>query len=196
MFDAFPASLRDELASLRGRYGPPLVWDVDLDGDPFDPIARIDDRVGEVCFVVRRRDATLLSAIKTFYPPNAYRLLTGGIERGESIYDSLQREVREETGLTVAVRRFLAAIAYRRAGAYAFATFAFLVDETAGELSSGDPNEAVAAFRGVKPSELEAMARRLESLPDEFDTHLGGSWRDWGRFRAVVHRAVAAALAG
>jgi ADP-ribose pyrophosphatase YjhB (NUDIX family) len=195
MFDAFPESLRRELASLSRHYGAPLIRTVELLGGAFDPISRVDRRIGEVCFVIRRRDGTLLTGIKTFYPPNAYRLLTGGIDPNESIHDALLREIREETALAVEVRRFLAAIAYRRSGRYEFSTFAFLVDEVGGELASADPHEALAAFASVRPNELERMAATLESLADRFDQRLGGTWRDWGRFRAVVHRAVAEALA-
>lgn len=195
MFEAFPRALRDELATLAARYGAPLVHVVDLSGGPFDPIQRVDRRSGEVCFVVRRPDGTLLTGRKTFYPPDAYRLLTGGIDGGESIHGALLRELREETGLAVTVRRFLAAIAYRREGRFVFRTFAFLLDEIGGQLRSADPHEELEAFGTVSAGTLEAMARTLESLPDEFDGRLGGSWRDWGRFRAVVHRAVAEALA-
>jgi ADP-ribose pyrophosphatase YjhB (NUDIX family) len=195
MFEAFPPSRREELAALAARYGTPLVRIAELSGGPFDPIRRADRRIGEVCFVVRRPDGTLLTGIKSFYPPTAYRLLTGGIDDGEPIHDALLRELREETGLTVIVRRFLAAIAYRRDGAHVFSTFAFLVDEAGGDLASADPHEQLAAFGAVDPSELARMATTLEQLPDGFDARLGGSWRDWGRFRAVVHRAVAEALA-
>jgi ADP-ribose pyrophosphatase YjhB (NUDIX family) len=194
MFNDFPASLRDELTDLERRYGTPIVRAVELDGDLFDPIRRADRRIGEVCFVVRRHDGRLLTGIKTFYPPTAYRLLTGGIDGGERIYDALMRELREETGLTGEVRRFLAAICYRRGSRYLFSTFAFLVDETGGRLTNADPHEQLAGFGEIAPDDLERVARTLESLPDGYDASIAGSWRDWGRFRAVVHRAVAEAL--
>jgi ADP-ribose pyrophosphatase YjhB (NUDIX family) len=195
MFDEFPARLRAELETLARRFGSPIVKIVTLRGELFDPLRRADRRIGEVCFVVRRRDGTILTGIKTFYPPSAYRLLTGGIDDGEGVEHALLRELAEETGLTVTVRRFLAAIAYRRHGAYVFSTFAFLVDERDGELRSTDPHEQLASFAFIPTSELERVARTLESLPAGADATIGGSWRDWGRFRAVVHRAVAEALA-
>jgi ADP-ribose pyrophosphatase YjhB (NUDIX family) len=194
MWHAFPSRLRRELDALAATYGSPLVCAVELEGGPFDPIARADRRIGEVCFAIRRRDGRLVTSIKSFYPPTAFRLPTGGIDEGEGIAHALAREIAEETGLEVAVRRFLAAVAYRRSGAYVFSTFAFLADETGGRLESVDPHEQIAAFGAASPQELEAMARTLESLPDGYDEQVHGSWRDWGRFRAVIHRCVARAL--
>jgi len=97
VFDAFPSSLRAELARLASRYGSPLVRVVDLEGGLFDPIHRADRRVGEVCFVVRRPSGRFITATKVIYPAGAYRLPTGGIGAGEGIAEALGREVREET---------------------------------------------------------------------------------------------------
>ncbi len=196
MFAAFPAERRAELDALAARFGAPLVRIADLSGDAFDPVDRLDGRVGEVCFVIRRPNGRLLTAIKTIYPPGAYRLLTGGIGEGEGILDALLRETREETALDVVVRRFLAAVAYRRSEALAFATFAFLLDEAGGTLASGDPDEQIAEFREIAVADLDAMAAFLEALPARRDARVRGSWRDWGRFRAVIHRAVGEALRG
>ena len=215
-----------EIAALAARYGAPRRISIQLDGAPFDPLYRTD-RFGEVCMVVRRPSGRLLTAIKTFYPPGAYRLLTGGVGHGEPIAAALLREVGEETGLDVAIRRFLAVIEYHlespvvgrpssvvvdaqlqatnhgprtgtiyRAptGHYDFATFAFLLDEVGGMLEVRDPDERVESFREVEVAELPALAATLEGVGDRFDPEIGGSWADWGRFRAVVHRAVYTAL--
>ena len=50
----------------------------------------------------------------------------------------------------------------------------------------------VAAGRAC--AERKPTAVRLESMPDQYDERIEGSWRDWGRFRAVVHRDVREAL--
>ncbi|HWQ11981.1 MAG TPA: NUDIX hydrolase [Roseiflexaceae bacterium] len=196
-----------EVAALAARYGAPRRVSAVLEGSPFSPLAK-PDRYGEVCMVVRRPSGRLLTAIKRFYPPGAFRLLTGGIARGEPIEAALLRETQEETGLEVAVRRFLAVIAYRlvvpQAEASArrpasdpsipappdFVTFAFLLDETGGTLGAHDEAEQIAAYREVALAELPALAATLEQAPDAYDEEIGGNWRDWGRFRAVVHRAV------
>ena len=192
MLATLAQEIRDELVALSSRYGVPVLRAVEIDGKEFDPLNR-RDRLGEVCMVIRRRTGRLLTAIKTFYPAGAYRLLTGGIGQGESILGGLAREVREETGLETEVRRFLAVVSYTRAGTAVFHTFAFLLDDVGGALRAGDPEERVAAFREIRPAELPALARRLAGLDGEAAA-IGGNWRDWGRFRAVIHEVVWQAL--
>lgn len=196
-------AIESQVATLAGRYGAPLRVVAELRGQPVRPLTA-EDRTGEVCMVVRRPAGTLLTAIKTYYPAEAFRLLTGGINHGEPIEAALLRETYEETGLHVAVRRFLAVVEYRADPAYAhmlpgpltFATFAFLLDEVGGTLGPIDASEQVGAFREVATAELPALAEVLENVADGFHPDVAGSWRDWGRFRAVTHRAVHQALAG
>lgn len=181
-----PPAVEAEITALAARYGAPRRITATLDGNPFDPLTK-SDRYGEVCMVVRRRDGRLLTSIKTFYPAGCFRLLTGGVAHGETIEAALHREVGEETGLQTVVRRFLAVVEYHP---YAFATFAFLLDECGGALGSRDPHERLGAFREIDVSELPALAATLEAAPDRWDAEICGNWRDWGRFRAIVHRVV------
>ena len=167
---------------------------VELGGGLFDPLDRADGRIGEVCFVIHRPGGRLLTAINTYYPAGAYRLPTGGIKAGESVLEALRRETREETSLETKVGRFLVAVAYRRDGAHAFVTLAFLLDEIGGTLANADPSEQHGAFGETDVAGLEGIARRLETLPEGYDPRIRGSWRDWGRFRAVIHRLVRDAL--
>lgn len=193
------ATIEHEIAELGKRYGQPLRRDLALTGEHvFEPLSK-SDRYGEVCMVVRRRNGLLLTARKTYYPPNAYRLLTGGINHGEPIRDALLRETEEETGLEVEIRRFLAVIRYTApqppgSDPPEFYTFALLLDEVGGTLGCIDPDERLAAFREVAVDELPLLAQALEQLSSEFDREIGGRWLDWGRFRAVIHRAVHEAL--
>ena len=188
-----------QVVQLAAHYGEPLRWDVELENDGlFDPLGK-PDRYGEVCMVVRRPNGKLITAIKTFYPPGAFRLLTGGIHHGEEILDALLRETEEETGLTVEVRRFLAVVSYRMPGEQpakpaSFTTFAFLLDETGGTLQCLDAGERLGEFREIAVEELPALAGYLDSLAAEPSSEIHGKWRDWGRFRAVIHRAVYTAL--
>jgi len=189
------AAMRAEITTLSRRLGLPLEREVALDDVAFDPVGA-PDRIAEVCMVVRRPSGKLLLAIKDFYPRGAFRLPTGGIHHGEAIFDALRREAEEETGLSLAVRRFLAAITYRDgpAGAPVFHTFAFLLDETGGTLGARDPAERIATWREIPPSELAGVAATLEAVPNDANAEIP-NWRSWGRFRAHVHRAVHDALA-
>lgn len=186
---------RQELTALAERYGTPRLVNAHITDAFFDPIKR-PDRFGEVCMVVRRQNGKIVLTTKDFYPKQAFRLPTGGISHGESVFDALLRETKEETGLDVVVERFLAWIDYHGAAPEKpmFHTFAFLVDEIGGTLESNDPHERILAFREIDPSELSTVAEQLEGIASELSEEIVGDWRDWGRFRAVVHRAVAAAL--
>ncbi len=174
------------------RFGEPRRIDVAI-RPFFDPVQN-PDRFAEVCMVVRRRNGKVLLSIKTFYPRGAHRLPTGGIHHGERILDALVRETAEETGLQTEVRRFLAAIAYRSLsapdGPPIFHTFAFLLDEVGGTLETRDTTEQIEEWIEVEPSALADVAVRLESVTNAYSEDIGGSWPDWGRFRAVVHRVV------
>ncbi len=189
-------SIEAQIADLAARFGEPQRVVAELQGTPFSPISE-SDRIGEVCMVIRRKNGRFLTAIKTFYPPNAFRLLTGGIHHGEGIETALLREVWEETGLDVALRRFLAIIEYRLISpAFAgqaephFVTFAFLLDELGGTLAPQDPNEQLESFHEVDLTELPRLADTLAQVEDTYSDDIGGNWRDWGEFRAVVHRVV------
>ena len=71
-----------------------------------------------------------------------------------------------------------------------FVTYVFLLDERAGELASHDPGEHLESFREITISELPALADALQHAPDVYSDEIKGNWRDWGEFRAVVHRVV------
>jgi 8-oxo-dGTP pyrophosphatase MutT (NUDIX family) len=198
MFTALPSEVQRELASLAEQYGQPRVIfaPLDLSEGLFDPLSS-RDRYGEVCMVIRRPAGTLLTAKKTFYPLDGHRLLTGGIHPGEPVLQALLREVHEETGLTVEVRRFLVAVAYHQAGEEQnplFYTFAFLLDEISGTLGSLDPDEHLEYFREIAPADLPERAAFLDQLADVFSPDLQANWAVWGRFRAIIHRHIWDAL--
>jgi NAD+ diphosphatase len=184
-----------EIDRLASRYGPPRRVRATID-DSFDDPIRKDDRFGEVCMVIHRPNGKLLLSIKTFYPRGAYRLPTGGIHHGEAIQDALTREAYEETGLELEVLRFLAHIIYAGAsgGPPIFHTFAFLLEERGGTLAAIDTSEQIEAWREVGAGELVSIADFLDDLRTEGTRGIGGAWRAWGRFRAVVHRVVYDAL--
>lgn len=198
MFPFLSQTIQDELAELAQSYGVPLVQTVELEIEKlFDPLTRRDGRYGEVCMVVRRPSGRLLLMTKTFYPEGAYRLPTGGIKQGERVLNAVLRETMEETGLEVEVRRFLAGVAYRTnitGEQPIFYTFAFLLDEVGGRLGVLDESERIEDFREIEPVELVEVADRLSHLNAEYSEALEGQVRDWGVFRAVIHRAVWEAL--
>jgi NAD+ diphosphatase len=189
--------MRAEMDRVAGGLGTPITRDVPLDDIAFDPVGN-PSRFAEVCMVVRRPSGNVLLSIKTFYPRGAYRLPTGGIDKDEPILDAVLRETREETGLTVEVRRFLAALTYRDGthGPPVFHTFAFLLDDRIGApVTPLDEHEQIESYREVPVSELPRVAERLDRIPPDGAAGIP-NWDAWGRFRAHAHRAVHEALTG
>lgn len=196
MFTSLTHDIQDELRQLARRYGQPLIETIELASTGrFDPLTKTD-RYGEVCMVIRRPNGHLLTMTKTTYPPNVYRLPTGGINHVESVLDALLRETQEETGLQVNVERFLAAAAYCIPGQDypSFYTFAFLLDEVGGMLGVIDEDEQIEDFREIRSEDLLTVAQNLEQITANYQTQIDSYWRDWGRFRAIIHRLVWEAL--
>jgi len=183
-----------EVDALVARYGTPHTRVVRL-GVNRSLVHAAATRAAEVCMVMRLGTGGVLTMTKAFYPPDVYRLPTGGIHRGEPVLDALRREVFEETGQGAAVLAFLAVIGYEASAAVSeFLTFAFLLD-SAGDPQAQDVEEQITGFRVAAPDQLPMIADRLERLPDIVTPHSGRSWADWGRFRSPAHRVVWEALA-
>lgn len=184
-----------EIAVLAQRYGTPLLVEERLPvRQLFSGISGWAGRVAEVVFAIQRPNGRLLTMTKEFYPAGAYRLPSGSIREGEGIEAALRREIDEETGLSVAIARFLAIVRYQievdGGASERFVSYAFLVREVAGELLPQDAAERVSGFREILPAELGALAASLAQVPD-VPGDPRGYWNDWGRFRAIVHRVLA-----
>jgi len=147
-------------------------------------------RAAEVIFLVCRPGGKFLLHTKSFYPPGAYRVLTGGIEEGEDLVAAILREAREETGLEVSVERFLGILRYRFCWddkETDFTSYVFLLKETGGRLAPQDSGERISGYKEVTLDEFPEIARKLEET-------LPSSWKAWGQFRALAHRFAFEAL--
>ena len=209
--NAYQANIEPaELDALMQQWGPLPVVPVRLAVDtPFltgeNQRLVSDGRRAEICYVMVREQASgpeVLLHIKRFYPAGAHRLPTGGIHTGEAVMDTLAREIAEETGLQVgpaphqvAVERCLGVIDYEfahrgLAKVVRFATYIFQARmPVGGTLESQDPAEEIAEWVWRTPASLYATALTLETVGARAPL-----WGDWGRFRAVSHRHVAAQL--
>lgn len=204
-----PAAIQREVAALTTRYSAPTLY-AEPGHDEYLRGVNMRNRPSEVCMVVRRPNGRLITSTKQFYPDGVFRLLTGGIQPSEAIYDALLRETQEETSLSVETRRFLAIVRYQADesaplppdapavivdGLYVFTTYAFLLDEIGGELRAEDESEHITGFREIAVDDLLVIAAQLERLGSGADQRRGmGDLAAWGRFRAITHRVVWQAL--
>lgn len=199
----------EEMTKLRKCWGDAVLRSAALSVDsPFltgeHQLLTSARRRAEICYIMHRGDPAegVLLHVKTFYPEGAYRLPTGGVHIGETVLDTLAREIFEETGLTIGagendvrVERLLGVLAYelRHAvlGATPFATYHFLVRMPPGAtLTPQDPDESIGGWLWRPAPELLAVAETLDTV------YLRSQqWADWGRFRALSHRFVAERLA-
>lgn len=143
-------------------------------------------RRGEVVMLIRHRDGRLWLHRKRQYPPGAYRLLSGGIQRDEPALAAAQRECWEETGIRAEPAACLGILRYRlqRAGAtLRFISYFFLIEGGDAEPAPQDLGEQICSFQRVAPADLSLVAVRLREVPPD--------WQDWGQFRALGHEFVA-----
>lgn len=171
--------------SLIERYGAPLSERIEFPLVPTSigpagfPLS--SPRTAEVVLVIPRRGNKVLVHTKHFYPSGVWRLPTGGLRRGEGIEHAILRESIEETGNNLRPASFLFRVSYAWEGSEkVFDSYGFLMTEAGGLIESRDPKEQITAFRDVDREGIRRIAERLETL--------GGSWRQWGLFRAVAHR--------
>jgi len=197
-----------ELATLHDRFGPaPHIHEsltVDspfLDGD--GQLLTTRNRRAEICYILHRGDpkeAVLLHR-KTYYPQHAWRLPTGGIERGEAVLDTLAREIEEETSFQiekgpnpVRIEAFLGVLSYEmfhktEQRTHTFATWHFLVSAPPNaQPVLMDPDEHLDGWDWRSVDEMGLVADDLERI-----TATDSRWYHWGRYRALSHRFVQAA---
>lgn len=193
---------QQEIVELSQRFGEPLQRKVAVCSNAFWSLY-IDEKVREVCMIIRRKNGALLTFTKSFYPKGLYRLFSGGVEPNERVYDALMRELYEETNLEVDVQRFLAVVTCHAndhptgtEGPVRFSSYVFLVQEVDGMLGVNDENECLSGYKDITIADLPAITQQLGTLPESVASELGGVlWSDWGRYRAVVSQIVYELLA-
>lgn len=122
---------------------------------------------------------------KEFYPEGVFRLPTGKLHRAERPEDGIRRELLEETGFELPATP-IGAITYRFESDHRnsmLASHIYKVEPTDEVPFCQDSDEGICGFGYASREELRMMAAQLRSL--------SGRWKDWGRFRAIVHDVVA-----
>ena len=176
-----------ELHALANKYGQPLRRRYMIEADSYMRAYRGQqdpDRRGEVVFAIRQPNGEILLHTKHRYQKPIYRLPSGGIERDEPVEDALFREIAEETGQIVKLRRFVAVLDCNfvcEHGTFPFVSYIFYLDSLCMELRPTDTEE-VAGYRTVPASDLGEVAQSLRALDLER--------RCWGYWRSLAHDLV------
>lgn len=192
---ALPPIDPKEMSDLEREWGPCVRMECDVPMSPSSLdywLKRVPaKRRAEVGMLILGPNGRALIHTKPHYPEGTFRIPTGGIKPRERVLAALRREVWEETGLSVDVERLLAVLDYRftdEQREVRFATYIFVVRADGSVPSPQDEDEQIAEFREVELSGLNGLADSLEGLRTQ--------WNDWGRFRALAHRAAARLLEG
>ena len=140
-------------------------------------------QLGEVMFLLPRPGGLLLHR-KSLYPPNCWRLLTGRIKPAEKLTDTLNREIMEEVGLSLPIKRYVGIVTYEISHnrlTLPWVTHIFLMGYSDAPLQPSFDDE-IEETKVCSLQQLDQVANDLERLPK--------TWHDWGRYRAIAHRLV------
>jgi 8-oxo-dGTP pyrophosphatase MutT (NUDIX family) len=180
-----------EIAALASRYGDPVRRSFQLPADGRLTLYgnRLNsDRRAEVVFAIQDADGRIWLQAKPNYPQHTVRLPSGGIHWDEAVEAALHREVAEETGLAVQIKRFVGVIEYSfqypehyTECCVPFASHIFHVFCGQHVPSLSSDGETL-AWHAVLPSQLLQVAADLRNLL--------GERRAWGQWRALVHELV------
>jgi NAD+ diphosphatase len=95
-------------------------------------------RLSPAAIMLVRRDDELLLARSPHFPPGMYSALAGFVEPGESIEETIRREVREEVGVELGNIRYFGSQPWPFPNSL---MIGFIVDYAGGELKIGQPEE-------------------------------------------------------
>ena len=139
------------IREIEARYGVPdeVVWQFEMSPREFDMVRRSQKhgRAHDVTlFIIEGPQVVVIK--KPMYPPGAYRAPSGGVAPGESFEAGALREAYEETGLNVALDRYVvrARVKFTCAGdAIDWVTHVFSARATGGLLAPIDTHEIAEA---------------------------------------------------
>ena len=136
------------------------------------------DRRAEVSFAVQRKNGKWITVQGENYPKGTFRIPTGGVAFGESVYSALFREVAEELGLKTEIVKFLGCIEYTivcEGARLLFYSFGFWLRELDGALLTDATEDEIYAVSEMDRDELVERINALRETEQD--------WSDWCRFR-------------
>jgi len=147
--------------------------------------SQVHGRAHDVTLFVLR-DGMLAAIAKHPYPPGIYRAPSGGVLPGESMEEGIQREMLEETGLQVRLKRYVLRVRvdFSHGGEVEpWTTHVFTGEAMPGEIGPLDLEEI-----------REARWVPLEDLSGRIRDALLASGSAGLRYRAWLHERVMAAI--
>lgn len=182
---AFSNLDQGEITKLSLLYGEPIIKVVQLEADEYlfrSRSTRSQSKRGEVVMVVEKTKEQILLHRKTWYERGVYRLLSGGIDNGDTVEETLHRELHEETGLHGGAIRFLGLVTCEllfQSKDIQFDSYIFHIQNPQGRLRIPSTPEDISDIIEVPIDELPAVAENLRSIPPPRS--------GWGRWRAIAH---------
>ena len=172
------------IARMAARYGHPHMREFRFEV-PFHEVERIRStqkkgRNHDVTVYIRKGEQLVVIA-KHFYPPGLYRAPSGGLHPGEDFESGIAREVREETGCSITLSRFLLRTGVTFSsehGSVFWRSFVFLADYESGDFQYTDKHE-IREVRLADWSDFESFARIMRTM------EVGGL-----HYRAALHETV------
>ncbi len=184
---------RTEIQALSEKYGQPICRRYEIETDPYMRTYRgrqDQNWRGEVVFAIRQMNGEILLHTKHRYETPIFRLPSGRIEQGETVERALLREIAEETGQIVQVKRFLGVLDchfVNEDSVVPFVSYIFYVESMTPKLCPTDTEE-VSGFKTVPAQDLDAVAQTLRNLREKR--------RCWGYWRSLAHDLVHSSLQG
>lgn len=182
-----PMISEEEVGELTQRFGAPVRRVFNIQADEYIRSYRWradSDRRAEVVFAIQDPAGRIWVHAKAHYPGHIFRLPSGGIEWHEGVYEALLREVAEETGLAVVVKRFVGLIEYRfhhNGSTVKFASYVFHL--LSGSQAPCLPCDGeISQFRPILPFQLLQLSADMRNMV--------GDRRGWGEWRSLVHDLV------
>lgn len=156
----------ETIREMERRYGEPLEIrrEYEMTEREFDVVAgsRKHGRSHDVTLFIIEEDSIVVIK-KPMYPPGAYRAPSGGISPGEDFEAGALREAYEETGLRVAIEKYILRAFVRftcRGDLIDWTTHVFSARRESGELQPIDTHEIVEA-RLATVEELRGTIREV-----------------------------------
>jgi len=139
------------IREIEARYGPPdeVAWQFEMSPREFDMVRRSQkhSRAHDVTLFIMEGGQVVVIK-KPMYPSGAYRAPSGGVAPGENFEAGALREAYEETGLNVALERYVvrARVKFTCAGEKIdWVSHVFSAHPTGGTLAPIDTHEIVEA---------------------------------------------------